>query len=646
LPQIAARHEVYRVERMGALLSSCSTARDRRRRQAGGAGYRGRPSAERGEIEIRLRTNGATAPRVTGDQLEDAVLERREYDKLNAVEDEMWWFRGSHANLLTAFHGHAGRLPSGPLLDAGCGTGGLLAKLARELPEGRPIGSMPMPWHAPSLGRKAAGRSAPARPMRWPFATGSLAAIFSADVLCHRNVDEVRALADFHRCLAGGGLLVMNLPSYQWLLSAHDHAVHNVRRYTQRRVRALLQGAGFARIRMTYGTPYSSLMVLGRLGAQARGQRRDAFPGPLELAFRGIMRIENRLLGHGIRLPFGGSSWQRRSSHDPTRLHPQHRHSGSITRQDGRRAGRRACALSIKGGHEIILVNDGSPDNSLAVCRDLMRKLRGAAYRRQLARNFRRAQRRHGRLREARGAWVITMDDDLQNPERGRPPPRICAGERQGGDLYLVRQQGTRRLAQSRQPLHQQGRRRAARQAAGAFTSRASAASAPSSLRMSPAMPDPSPISTASSSRSPRASTASRSSTCRAPRTQQLHAAPADPAVAQYVRQFLGDAAAPQHADRHRHQRLRRHRHGSGFIEAMYYNTPPGLGFDHGRRALAVGRAAPHLGIVGEYLGRLYLTINGKPQSIVATVERASAAQAPAPPPAGVGIERLASRRA
>jgi len=235
-------------------------------------------------------------------------LERREYDKLNAVEDEMWWFRGSHANLLTAFRGYAGRLPSGPLLDAGCGTGGLLAKLARELPEGRPIG-LDADAMACAIARTKSGRPVCAGSANaMPFADGSLAAIFSADVLCHRNVDEVRALADFHRCLAGGGLLVMNLPSYQWLLSAHDHAVHNVRRYTQRRVRALLQGAGFARIRMTYwNTILFPLMVLRRLGAQREVSDVMPFPAPLELAFRGIMRIENRLLGHGIRLPFGGS---------------------------------------------------------------------------------------------------------------------------------------------------------------------------------------------------------------------------------------------------------------------------------------------------------------------------------------------------
>jgi SAM-dependent methyltransferase len=235
-------------------------------------------------------------------------LERREYDKLNAVEDEMWWFRGNHANLLTAFRGRADRLPAGPLLDAGCGTGGLLAKLARELPEFQPIG-LDADALACAVARTKSGRPVCAGSANaMPFADRSLAAIFSADVLCHGNVDEVRALADFHRCLAVGGLLVMNLPSYQWLLSAHDHAVHNVRRYTQRRVRALLRGAGFSKIRMTYwNTILFPLMVLRRLSARREISDVMPFPAPLELAFRGIMRIENRLLGHGIRLPFGGS---------------------------------------------------------------------------------------------------------------------------------------------------------------------------------------------------------------------------------------------------------------------------------------------------------------------------------------------------
>ena len=237
-------------------------------------------------------------------------MERSEYDKLNAVEDAMWWFRGSHANLLTAFREGSTPTHTGRILDAGCGTGGLLAKLAHDLPGWQPIG-----LDADS-GACAAARAKSRRPVcagsanALPFADRSFAAIFSADVLCHRNVDEVLALRDFHRCLAGGGMLVINLPAYQWLLSAHDRAVHNVRRYTRRRVCALLHHVGFAKIRATYwNSILFPLMALRRLAVGRGNGASDVrpFPAALETAFGGIMRFENRLLGHGLRLPFGGS---------------------------------------------------------------------------------------------------------------------------------------------------------------------------------------------------------------------------------------------------------------------------------------------------------------------------------------------------
>ena len=143
-----------------------------------------------------------------------------------------------------------------------------------------------------------------------PFPDRSLAAIFSADVLCHRNVDDMAALRDFHRCLAAGGVLVINLPAYGWLLSAHDRAVHNVRRYDRRTLRRMLESAGFAKIRATYwNTILFPLMVIRRmvLGSQDDTSDVKRFPRLLERAFRGIMRVENMLLRHGIALPFGGS---------------------------------------------------------------------------------------------------------------------------------------------------------------------------------------------------------------------------------------------------------------------------------------------------------------------------------------------------
>src|SRR5471032_3156489 len=73
-------------------------------------------------------------------------------------------------------------------------------------------------------------------------------------------------------------------------------------------------------------------------------------------------------------------------------------------------------ALDIPGGHEIVLVNDGSPDNSLEICRGLVERARVPITLVDLARNFGEHNAVMVGLRHTRCAHVINMDDDLQNP--------------------------------------------------------------------------------------------------------------------------------------------------------------------------------------------------------------------------------------
>ena len=63
-----------------------------------------------------------------------------------------------------------------------------------------------------------------------------------------------------------------------------------------------------------------------------------------------------------------------------------------------------------------MLVNDGSADNSLAVCQTLFEKARVPLTLVNLARNYGEHNAVMAGLRYASGAHVITMDDDLQNP--------------------------------------------------------------------------------------------------------------------------------------------------------------------------------------------------------------------------------------
>ena len=73
-------------------------------------------------------------------------------------------------------------------------------------------------------------------------------------------------------------------------------------------------------------------------------------------------------------------------------------------------------ALRPAGGLEIVLVNDGSPDNSSDVCKTLVQCATVPLTYIEHARNFGEHNAVMTGLRQARGAYVITMDDDLQNP--------------------------------------------------------------------------------------------------------------------------------------------------------------------------------------------------------------------------------------
>jgi len=237
-------------------------------------------------------------------------VERAEYERMALVEDRMWWFRGLHANLVAAWRARGGR--DGVLLDAGCGTGGFLACLAEAAPGSLRCGLELDEGACRVAAQKAGGRIVAGTVAELPFADASLDAIFSADVLCHRGVAEDQALDGFRRCLKPGGVLVLNLPAYRWLLSAHDVAVDNVRRYGRGEVLALLAAAGFVDACASYwNSILFPVMVLRRKLLRAK-----ASPGgsdvallwaPLERSFAACLAVEARLAAAGVRFPFGGS---------------------------------------------------------------------------------------------------------------------------------------------------------------------------------------------------------------------------------------------------------------------------------------------------------------------------------------------------
>jgi SAM-dependent methyltransferase len=237
-------------------------------------------------------------------------MEKAEYELMNAVEDRMWWYQGVHANALALYRLHRRRTPDdGLALDAGCGTGGLLGKLAGA-PGIPPVVGLDYANRAAELARAKTGRPVVVGSVNaLPFADASLTAIFSMDVLCHRAADHQVALREAQRCLKNGGTLVINLPAYQWMHSSHDVRVHNARRFTRREIVALLRTAGFAEVHASYWNMFLFPLMMLRRKLVPTSDKSDVqlYPAPIEAIFRGILGFERALMRLGFRLPFGGS---------------------------------------------------------------------------------------------------------------------------------------------------------------------------------------------------------------------------------------------------------------------------------------------------------------------------------------------------
>jgi SAM-dependent methyltransferase len=237
-------------------------------------------------------------------------MERPEYERMHAVEDRMWWYRGLRtlvAELLVRALGRTSA--SGPVLDAGCGTGGMLAKLGPKVAGRSTVGLEHDPTAAALAAAKTDRPVAVGSVTELPLGDAGLAAYVSLDVLCHADVEPETALREAHRCLAPGAVAVFNLPAYRWLLSAHDKRVHNARRFTRGGARALLAGHGFRVLRSTYwNTLLFPLMLLHRLieSDDAESDVRD-FPRWQDALFSAALGLERAVIRGGVSLPFGGS---------------------------------------------------------------------------------------------------------------------------------------------------------------------------------------------------------------------------------------------------------------------------------------------------------------------------------------------------
>lgn len=235
-------------------------------------------------------------------------MQADEYLKMAAVEDRMWYYRALHAHVTRAL-ATAGLPEDAAVLDAGCGTGGLLKHLAARRGAWRLHGLDLSPLACRLARERTGAEIAEGSVAAPPYAPASFAAIVSCDVLCQVE-DPVAALRALAACVRPGGVIVLTMPAYPWLFSYHDEQVGNLRRDTRATLLALLREAGLLPESITYwNTLPFPLAVLRRkiLPPAAPASDVRLYPAPLEASFGAMMKLEEGWLRGGGLLPFGCS---------------------------------------------------------------------------------------------------------------------------------------------------------------------------------------------------------------------------------------------------------------------------------------------------------------------------------------------------
>lgn len=242
------------------------------------------------------------------------MLENKaEYDRMAKVEEEHWWYNALHERALKTILKNFKGKKDIEILDAGCGTGGLLLYLQKrgfDNLQGFDVSefaiadckSKNLPVFKASLTESATH-----------FRSGTMDVIVCCDALYFLRFDEQKkALADFYKLLKSGGIIILNLPSLEIFRGIHDISVGIKKRYHHSILKELFPGEIVAD---GYSFVYWPMLLSPVIAVVRAFQRRKINSGKYEVKsdinlpgylvnklLKGLMKLEVNLLPAAINL--------------------------------------------------------------------------------------------------------------------------------------------------------------------------------------------------------------------------------------------------------------------------------------------------------------------------------------------------------
>jgi len=242
-------------------------------------------------------------------------MQKQFEDRYHLAESDHWWFvtrRQVLRNLVLA----ANPDRDSAILEIGCSAGLFMEQLAED--GYSHIKGIDISSDAIGRCRKDGLDAEVMDAQKLCFADASFDLITASDVLEHL-ADENTALAEWKRVLKPGGLLIIFVPAFMFLWSAHDVANNHYRRYRREPLLKAMREKGFVIERSSYWNSclFAPIAVIRRAkrllskGTPLRnGTVGDLFVPfrPLNFALRTVLQLENQVFSWGVNWPLGVST--------------------------------------------------------------------------------------------------------------------------------------------------------------------------------------------------------------------------------------------------------------------------------------------------------------------------------------------------
>ncbi|HPP87503.1 MAG TPA: class I SAM-dependent methyltransferase [bacterium] len=240
-------------------------------------------------------------------------MENQEYFAMFSNENTHWWYRILHELTIFYLKKYLVNVDNPLILDAGCGTGRLLELLKKEKFKCEGIEYSDEALKYCKLRGLDGIIKADLNNVKLKEKYYDV--IISNDVLYHKSIisDKI-VIKKFKEALKPKGILILNLPAFEFLKSTHDTFIHTKKRYTKNAVNNMLINTGFKVEFISYRLfilflPVMIYRIIKKIFCFKTTYNSDVqkMNNLLNKILFLIGKFENSLLKANIKFPFGVS---------------------------------------------------------------------------------------------------------------------------------------------------------------------------------------------------------------------------------------------------------------------------------------------------------------------------------------------------